>query len=508
MTVSSVNATSTYVARLRCKPQGDICTLCFWSEDIWIPHKLTEKPTIVENTMEELYEGKRSLFLKWETTQRRNTIGYYIGVERISRYCFDAQTPLNITKNWVRLNLSMAYYRINISAYNEEGISPPVTYMVPEFTPTALPGQIKVLNRGNNTVITWNLTSPVTYQYFAIDWGTGIEDMETKVILASRREFLHRRDDLKPYQLYKVMLHTFDEDLCSKVINHERTLAMAYFYATEGVPKTGPANVTIPIVTKHSALVKWTEISAEDSLGFLQGYRIHYTEILKNLSLTVTVKSTTHQYLLTELTPKTYYSVQISGVTSMGGGAPSLPKHFTTLKYDAGEFEQYVAGLCLGIMLTMTAAVTLCSLMVKKTRQQCWPEVPNPRYSSALQNLDKTVPEDHLGHSLHPLLQSQLSIGATEIDGVENYSKRALSRQESLSQGAAEDFSTVYSEAIAEKVVGITPNPLKIPAQGNASEKGKAAFHSDYTSVEVSHRAMQRVSTYLPNPNPSLNKVD
>lgn len=44
------------------------------------------------------------------------------------------------------------------------------------------------------------------------------------------------------------------------------------------VPRTGPANVTILNITKHSAAVKWTEIAAEDRLGFLQGYRISYTD--------------------------------------------------------------------------------------------------------------------------------------------------------------------------------------------------------------------------------------
>lgn len=44
------------------------------------------------------------------------------------------------------------------------------------------------------------------------------------------------------------------------------------------VPRTGPANVTILNITKHSAFVKWTKIAAEDCLGFLQGYRISYTD--------------------------------------------------------------------------------------------------------------------------------------------------------------------------------------------------------------------------------------
>lgn len=36
--------------------------------------------------------------------------------------------------------------------------------------------------------------------------------------------------------------------------------------------------MTVLNITKYSALVKWTEIAAADRLGFLQGYRISYTD--------------------------------------------------------------------------------------------------------------------------------------------------------------------------------------------------------------------------------------
>lgn len=68
-----------------------------------------------------------------------------------------------------------------------------------------------------------------------------------------------------------------------------------------------------------------------------QYYIITYY-VLSSCVAAVTVKSTTHQYLLTELTPKTHYRVQISGITSMGEGAPSLPHLFTTRKYGIVKF--------------------------------------------------------------------------------------------------------------------------------------------------------------------------
>ncbi|XP_044302055.1 interleukin-6 receptor subunit beta-like [Varanus komodoensis] len=146
---------------------------------------------------------------------------------------------------------------------------------------------------------------------------------------------------------------------------NERTLAMTY-YATEGVPSVAPANVTIPLVTKHSAVVKWVAISADECFGFLRAYRIHYTEILKNFSFDVAINSSAKQYQLKELKAKTRYSVRISGVTGKGEGAQSQLQYFTTLRYDQGELEGIIAGFCLGIILALTIAVILCSLMFKR----------------------------------------------------------------------------------------------------------------------------------------------
>ncbi|XP_060615648.2 uncharacterized protein [Anolis sagrei] len=229
-------------------------------------------------------QGKRSIFLKWTITQNRNTMGYHISIRRIPSYC---TRSLNITENWLYLNLSMAYYRIKISAYNEAGESPAVTYLVPEFTTeyysvgkNDLPDQINVSNNQNHTVVSWNLK--YTPKRIVIDWGTGIENMDLEII--SGRMKKKTLGQLQPYRLYKVMLHAFHGS-CEDFLKHEWTFGMTYFYALEGVPRTGPTNVTIPVVTKHSALVKWTEIPAQERLGFLQSYRIHCIEIPKNVSL-------------------------------------------------------------------------------------------------------------------------------------------------------------------------------------------------------------------------------
>ncbi|KAH0627980.1 hypothetical protein JD844_008609 [Phrynosoma platyrhinos] len=227
-TVSSVKLSASYVARLRCLPKGESCSICVWSEEISIPHKLTEKPTILENTVKEISQGKMSIFLKWKTTQNKNTMGYHISIERIPSYC-TRQTSLNISENWLYLNLSMAYYRIRISAYNEAGESPAVTCLIPGFTTADLPGQINVSNHQNHTVISWNLK--YTPNYIVIDWGTGIKDMDLEII--SGRTKSKTLGHLQPYQLYKVMLHAF-HGRCEDFMKHEWTFGMTYFYAVEG----------------------------------------------------------------------------------------------------------------------------------------------------------------------------------------------------------------------------------------------------------------------------------
>ncbi|XP_062828445.1 interleukin-31 receptor subunit alpha [Anolis carolinensis] len=489
-TVSSVKLSSSYVARLRCVPKVESCSICVWSEEISIPHKLTEKPIILEDTVKMITQGKRSIFLKWMITQNRNTMGYHISIRRIPSYCTE-RTSLNITENWLYLNLSMAYYRINISAYNEAGESPAVTYLVPEFTKADLPGQINVSNHQNHTVVSWNLK--YTLKRIVIDWGIGIENMDLVVI--SGRMKKETLGQLQPYQLYKVMLHAFHGP-CEDFLKNEWTFGMTYFYAVEGVPRTGPSNVTIPVVTKHSALVKWTEIPAEESLGFLQAYRIHCIEIPKNVSLTMVVNSSTKQYLLTELNAKTVYRVHISGITSKGEGAHSRTQHFTTLKYDEGEFERMLAGLFLGTIVIITLFfIILYALVYKRSRKMCWPVVPNPRYSSAIQNMERTFPMALLGPDLQQLLSSQPCNRENKIYVEKNHSLRRQGYP-SVDTATGEVLAD-QSEVVEMKNLEPNLSHLNKSDEINSRKKGHGALLTDYVGVALSHKAMQKFSESL-----------
>ncbi|NWX20049.1 SDK2 protein, partial [Aegotheles bennettii] len=262
-------------------------------------------------------------------TQSENILGYYINVERIPNSCRGSSNRIFVKDRKVLLNLSMAAYSVNIFAYNEAGESPQAIYFVPDFSATDLPGQIQVKHQGTNAVVTW--TPKYNPKCFVVDWGTGKEDMYMKIVTTATGNFT--LENFQPYKLYKIMVHASDVCQCESFTRHEKTFGVTHSYSVEGVPRTGPANVTVLNITKHSALVKWTEIPAKDCLGFLQGYRIHYTDLSRKKSLAVTLNSSTTSYYLTGLKEKTIYHVRISGFTKAGEGPLTLSQPFSTPKY-------------------------------------------------------------------------------------------------------------------------------------------------------------------------------
>nr|XP_009677501.1 PREDICTED: leukemia inhibitory factor receptor-like [Struthio camelus australis] len=458
ITVSNLNVMSSYIVQLRCIAKEDHHCVCVWSREILVPHKLTNKPMLSYNTTTEISPGRRSVLLKWEVAQSRNILGYYVNVERVPNSCKHSPKRIILKDQKVLLNLSMAYYRINISAYNEAGESPQTIYIVPDFSATDLPGQINVKPQGTDTVVTW--TPEYNPKCFVVDWGTGKEDMRMKIIAAATGNF---------------------------------TL----------VPRIGPANVTVLNITKHTALVKWTEIAAEDCLGFLRGYRISYIDSARPKSVAATVNSSTTSYHLTGLKEKTIYRVQISGFTNAGEGPQTLSQPFSTPKYDKGEFEGFVTGLCFSIMLILVFAPLTCSLVLKRLKEWYWPSVPNPRNSSAIQDMASTVPMTNWKPISTSLLQAVTDNDTTSLYVIEHESKAPL-KLELFADDVEEDSKrdTCQSETLRNNI-DISLRHAQIPEKAVTSENERVIsitvpLLSDYTSMEFSQKALMSLTVKLP----------
>ncbi|XP_029859442.1 interleukin-31 receptor subunit alpha-like [Aquila chrysaetos chrysaetos] len=491
VTISNLNAMSSYIIQLRCIAKDGLHCVCIWSKEILVPHKLTNMPRISYNATTEISPGRRSVLLKWEITQSENILGYYVNVERIPNSCRDSPNRFFLKDRKVLLNLSMAYYRINISAYNKAGESPQATYIVSDSSATDLPGQIHVRHQGTNAVVTW--TPEYNPKCFVVDWGTGKDDMRMKIITTTTGNFM--LDNFQPYKLYKIMVHASDVCQCESFTRHEKTFGVTHFYSVEGVPRTGPANVTILNITKHSALVKWTEIAAKDCLGVLQGYRISYTDSSRKKSLAVTLNSSTTSYHLTGLKEKTIYRVQISGFTKAGEGPPTLSQPFSTPKYDEGEFEGLVTGLCFSMMFILVFAPLTCSLVLKRLKISCWPSVPSPRNSSALQDMTNWKPISR------SLLQALSDNDTTSLYVIEHESKAPLKIDLFTNGGEDSKCDACQSEEPTNNI-DISLRHEEIPEGVTSEEEGIISITipllSDYTSMEFSQKALMSPTLKLP----------
>ncbi|XP_074711911.1 interleukin-6 receptor subunit beta-like [Strix uralensis] len=492
VTISNLNAMTSYIVQLRCIANDGLHCVCVWSKEVLVPHKLMNRPRISYNATTEISPGRRSVLLKWEVTQSENILGYYVNVERIPNSCRNSPDRIFLKDRKVLLNVSMAYYRVNISAYNKAGESPQAIYIVPDFSATDLPGQIHVKHQGTNAVVTW--TPEYNPKCFVVDWGSGKEDMHMKIVTTATGNFT--LDNCQPYKLYKIMIHASDVCQCESFTRHEKTFGVTHFYSVEGVPRTGPANVTILNVTKHSALVKWTEIAAEDRLGFLQGYRLSYTDSSGKKSLAVTLNSSTTSYLLTGLKEKTIYCVQISGFTNAGEGPLTLSEPFSTPKYDKGEFEGFVTGLCFSMMFILVFAPLTCSLVLKRLKISCWPSVPSPRNSSVLQDMTNWKPVSR------SLLQALSDNDTISLYVIEHESKATLKLDLFTDGGEDSKCDTCQSEEPINNI-DISLRHEEIPEEAVTSEEEgiisiTVPLLSDYTSMEFSQKALMSLTVKLP----------
>ncbi|XP_029814884.1 interleukin-31 receptor subunit alpha-like [Manacus vitellinus] len=490
ITILNLNAVSSYIVQLRCIANGGLNCVCVWSKEIFVPRKLMNKPRISYNETKQISPGRRSVLLKWEVTQSENILGYFVNVERIPNSCSDSPNRIFLNDREILLNLSMAYYRVNISAHNEAGESPQAIYIVPEFSAIDLPGQIHVKRQGTNAIVTW--TPEYNPKCFVVDWGTGKEDMHMKIITTATGNFT--LDNFQPYKLYKIVVHASDVCRCESFIRHEKTFGVTHFYFVEGVPRTGPTNVTILNITKHSALVKWNEIAAEDRLGFLRGYRISYTDSSRKKSPSVTLNSSTTSYHLTGLKEKTVYRVQISGFTDAGEGPLTLSQPFSTPKYDKG-FEGFVIGLFFSIIFILVFAPLTCSLVLQRLKISCWPSVPSPRNSSALQEMTNWKPVSS------SLLQALSDNDTTSLFVIEHESKAPLKVGLFTDGGEDSTCDTCQSEKPSNNI-DISQRHEEIPAEAVTSEEGIISFTvpllSDYTSMDFSQKALMSLRVKLP----------
>ncbi|KAM4710232.1 interleukin-31 receptor subunit alpha-like [Discoglossus pictus] len=383
-----------FIAQQRCSKIG--CFQCKWGAETAIPRKLTETPIITLLTTEGVSLGKQKVSVKWKFAQSDYVDGYTVTVERLPNSC-NTVYSMNLSNTELQLNLSMATFNISINAFNKAGSSPPVSSMVPLLSRQDYPGTIYATAQNNTIFLTWSPKS--NCDFFIINWGTNITQMKSVVL--KDNYYYSLKGPFERMKRYTIMIHTYETCACGNNVSVETTFGLTYIYAEEGVPITGPAKITIPFVTKHSALIQWQEIPEEDCMGFLTGYRIFYTDNSTNTTQDIFVNSSSStSYQIMGLTREKTYTIQISGTTSKGDGIRSLPHVFKTLKYDEKEFEIILIQTCIVIIIFVTISVGFCAYTFHRTKYWYFPKIPNPKHSNIVKMSGETTAMNSLMPSL------------------------------------------------------------------------------------------------------------
>ncbi|XP_077142563.1 protein sidekick-2-like [Ranitomeya variabilis] len=250
------------------------------------------------------------------------------------------------------------------------------------FVLVEFPGKIIATYENNTIFLSW---SPLfECDFVVINWGTSYLQMESKIIM-DKIENYSIPGPFVAMKRYMIMIVLYDHCQC-KDSTEETTYGLTYTYTEEGVPRTGPCNVTVKNVTKTSAVVVWGEIPEDDCQGFLLGYRISFDDILGNSRIdTFLNASSQRHYQIEGLTGGHTYEVTVSGVTVTGAGAPSAPQTIQTLSYDAVELRIIIFVTCAGLVITIVLLVRGFAYTVHRANKWYIQEIPNPKHSHIFQ---------------------------------------------------------------------------------------------------------------------------
>ncbi|XP_075049630.1 interleukin-31 receptor subunit alpha-like [Mixophyes fleayi] len=375
---------TSYVVQQRCSRES--CFHCIWKGETKIPHKLTGAPDIFVTT-KKLSPGKQRVTVEWKYIKHDYVDGYFATIQRLPNSC-DYSISFNTTNTTLQIDLSVAFFNVSIRAYNRAGSSELTSAVVHPLDMPELPGKIFATYENDTIFLTW---SPLfSCNFVVINWGTSFFQMKSRTLM-------HKIDNYSipgPFERmkrYMIMIYLYDSCQCQYSTN-ETTFGITSIYSEEGVPRTGPSDISVRNVTKTAAAIEWGEIPEEDCLGFLLGYRIYCTSTSRNTTLEMFLNSTNQRrYLLEGLTSDHAYEVTVAGVTSKGAGTPSASRMFKTLKYAEVEFQSIIMSICGGIFISAILISVLVYTIHRKKKNVYFPKIPNPKHSQVIK-MNKEAP--------------------------------------------------------------------------------------------------------------------
>ncbi|XP_071995698.1 leukemia inhibitory factor receptor-like [Engystomops pustulosus] len=364
----------TYVLQQRCL--NEFCFHCKWEAETIVPHELLGAPDIIVTTGR-LSPGKQRLTIRWKYTSDDYVDEYIVTIHRIPDTC-GLDISFSTRHNTVHMNLSVSFFDVSVTAFNKASRSMSASVVVPPLATPEFQGKVTATYVNDTIFLTW---SPMfVCDFVQISWGTSYSQMQSKIIM-DNIEYYSIPGPFESMKRYTIIISLYDLCKCQDSTK-ETTYGLTYIYTVEGVPRTGPHNVTIKNVTKTSAVIEWEEIPEDDCLGFLLGYRISYADTLGDPRTDIFLNASNQRHYKVEgLLSGHMYEVTVSGVTVAGTGAPSAHQVIQTPRYDKAELQVILIVISIGLIISVIIVVRCCIYTLRRAKIMYYPEIPDPKHS-------------------------------------------------------------------------------------------------------------------------------
>ncbi|KAM9368057.1 interleukin-31 receptor subunit alpha [Phaethornis superciliosus] len=371
-----------YSVAVRCRN----AVSAFWSE--WSRQKRatteerapSEKVDIWRVIESSQSAGSRSVHLMWKPINSFPPSGKILGY-KIQYFpennAADKMTRISATEE-ENLLLNEEAYIVSITAYNSAGNSPEAILRIPstDEKPSQIIKSVRTSTTNEDVVVEWIASEPKVTRY-VVEW---YEELETEPLRRSWQYVLNstnwktNRKNFKPFICYNISVYP----LCGNKVGAPYSIQT---YIQEKKPSEGPV-VDTAVPGKNEVTIKWKEISKDKRNGFISNYTIFYKPE-DGKELNVTVNSDVLQYRLTSLQANTQYTVYIMA-SNEAGGTSGDPKTFKTLKIS--QEDVIVITLPIGLsMLFLLGLWITCILKKHAFKSVCWPDIPNPAESIAVE---------------------------------------------------------------------------------------------------------------------------
>ncbi|XP_014742528.1 PREDICTED: interleukin-31 receptor subunit alpha [Sturnus vulgaris] len=323
----------------------------------------------------------RSVHLMWKPLKSFPPSGRILGYK--IQYFPEKKTSVrkrtnNSTEKKITLLLNEEAHIISVTAYNSAGESPEAILRIPSIDEKSSQVIETVMASTTNeeVVVEWITSEPETTKY-VVEW---YEELEMDPFgrswqyVSNSTKWKNNKKNFKPFVCYNISVYPL----------YGRNVAAPSYtqiYVQEKKPSEGPVADT-GILGKNEVTIKWNEISKAKRNGFITNYTIFYkSEDGKELN--ETVNSDVLQYRLKSLQANTQYTVQIMA-SNRAGGTVGDQKTFKTLKFDKEDFFFIAIPVGISVLCLIGLWIT-CVLKKHAFKKVCWPDIPNPEESLAVE---------------------------------------------------------------------------------------------------------------------------